>query len=102
MALSVSVPLRTYLGQRDQLSAAEQQRAGLTRQVQQLQARNAQLSDPVEVEAEARGRLGYVMPGQTPYVVEVTAPQAPAPPPPAPKTTTAPWYQRMWNSVTGH
>jgi cell division protein FtsB len=100
MALSVSVPLRTYLSQRAELAATEQQRADLTRQVEQLRQRNAQLSDPAQVEAEARSRLGYVRPGETPYVVQVPPP-APAPAPPAPKIDSSPWYQTVWNSLTG-
>lgn len=98
LALSVSVPLRTYLSQRAELSATEHQRAELNKQVQQLRARNTQLSDPAEVEAEARSRLGYVRPGETPYVVDVPPP--PAPPPPAPKAKDNPWYQQFWQSVT--
>jgi cell division protein FtsB len=99
LALSVSVPLRTYLSQRAELSAAEHQRAALNQQVQQLRARNAQLSDPAEVEAEARSRLGYVRPGETPYIVDVTPAPAP-PPPPAPNAKDTPWYQHVWQSLT--
>lgn len=99
LALSVSVPLRTYLSQRAEFAAAEQQRAALDQQVQQLKARNAQLSDPAEVEAEARSRLGYVRPGETPYIVEVP-PAPPPPPPPAPKAEDTPWYQRFWQFLT--
>jgi cell division protein FtsL len=98
MALSVSVPLRTYLSQRAELSAAERQRAALSQQVEQLRARNAQLSDPAEVEAEARSRLGYVRPGETPYIVQITPP--PPPPPPPSRADDAPWYERFWQSFT--
>ncbi|SFS55000.1 FtsB family cell division protein [Saccharopolyspora flava] len=100
MALSVAVPLRTYLSQRDELNAQEAQRAELEVQVRQLEQRKQELSDPEQVEAEARARLGYVRPGETPYIVEV--PQAPAPPPPrAPGDDGVPWYEEMWNSVLG-
>ncbi|MEB3366117.1 FtsB family cell division protein [Saccharopolyspora mangrovi] len=100
MALSVAVPLRTYLSQRDELAAQETQRAELEIQVRQLEQRKQELSDPAQVEAEARARLGYVRPGETPYIVEV--PQAPAPPPPlAPGDDGVPWYEEMWNSVLG-
>ncbi|MDI2031883.1 septum formation initiator family protein [Saccharopolyspora sp. TS4A08] len=100
MALSVAVPLRTYLSQRDELAAQETQRAELEVQVRQLEQRKQELSDPEQVEAEARARLGYVRPGETPYIVEV--PQAPAPPPPrAPGDDGVPWYEEMWNSVLG-
>lgn len=100
MALSVAVPLRTYLSQRDELAAQETQRVELEIQVRELEQRKQELSDPAQVEAEARARLGYVRPGETPYIVEV--PQAPAPPPPrAPGDDGVPWYEEMWNSVLG-
>jgi cell division protein FtsL len=82
MALSVSVPLRTYLSQRAELSAREQQRAELDQQVRELEQRKSELSDPARVEAEARTRLGYVRPGETPYIVEVPPPSAAPPPKP--------------------
>ncbi|MGW5642646.1 FtsB family cell division protein [Saccharopolyspora sp. NPDC003752] len=100
MALSVSVPLRTYLSQRNELAAQEQQQIELSRQVQELEQRKQELSDPAQLEAEARARLGYVRPGETPYIVEVPA----APPPPPPVTSSddgLPWYEELWNSVMG-
>ncbi|MER7010737.1 septum formation initiator family protein [Saccharopolyspora sp. NPDC000359] len=101
MALSVSVPLRTYLSQRAELEAQDQQRAALAQQVSELEKRKEELSDPAQLEAEARARLGYVRPGETPYIVEV--PTAPvAPPPPAESADDGlPWYEELWNSVTG-
>ncbi|MBB5153585.1 FtsB family cell division protein [Saccharopolyspora phatthalungensis] len=100
MALSVSVPLRTYLSQHAELAAQEQQQADLTRQVRELELRKQELSDPAQVEAEARARLGYVRPGETPYIVEVPAPAAP-PPPTASADDGVPWYENLWNSVMG-
>ncbi|RRO15494.1 septum formation initiator family protein [Saccharopolyspora rhizosphaerae] len=100
MALSVAVPLRTYLSQRDELAAQQAQQAELEVQVRQLEQRKQELSDPAQVEAEARARLGYVRPGETPYIVQV--PQAPAAPPPlAPGDDGVPWYEEIWNSVMG-
>jgi len=101
MALSVSVPLRTYLSQRSELAAQEAKRVELARQVEQLQDRKAQLSDPARVAAEARERLGYVRPGETPYIVEL--PQGPAAPPPAPAPAEdGAWYESLWKSLTGN
>src|SRR2546421_10562488 len=54
MALSVAVPLRTYLSQRAELAAQDQQQADLARQVRELEQRKQELSDPAQVEAEAR------------------------------------------------
>lgn len=102
LALSVAVPLRTYLAQRDDVQMQEQRQAELRAQVQALEERKAQLSDPAQVEAEARRRLRYVMPGETPYMVELpgdreggqTAPEKD-------KVKDESWYQLLWNAVSG-
>ncbi|MFR9730019.1 FtsB family cell division protein [Saccharopolyspora sp. MS10] len=101
MALSVSVPLRTYLTQRDELAAQEEQRTELTQQVRELELRKVQLSDPERVEAEARSRLGYVRPGETPYVVELPGQPMAPPTAPAPEEGGA-WYSDLWKSLTGN
>ena len=51
--------------------------------------------------AEARERLGYVRPGETPYIVELpdTSPEAPERPRPA--AGDVPWYEELWNSLLG-
>ncbi|MGH3437287.1 MAG: FtsB family cell division protein, partial [Sciscionella sp.] len=71
LALTVAVPLRTYLSQQSDIRGQLAQVQSLRRQVSRLQARKAQLSDPDQIEAEARLRLRYVMPGETPYVVQL-------------------------------
>jgi len=102
LALSVAVPLRTYLAQRAEVEIQEQRQAQLRGQVEQLEQRKAQLNDPAQVEAEARRRLRYVRPGETPYVVELPgdhdtngqgqpAQQSPQ---------QQPWYDKLWNDVT--
>ncbi|GAA2813153.1 hypothetical protein GCM10010470_55770 [Saccharopolyspora taberi] len=101
MALSVSVPLRTYLSQRDELATQEQRQVELAREVQDLRQRKAELSDPAHVEAEARARLGYVRPGETPYIVEVPAQPEAAPQPQEPPDDGRAWYEQLWDSVTG-
>ncbi|MGP4019770.1 FtsB family cell division protein [Saccharopolyspora sp. 5N708] len=101
MALSVSVPLRTYLSQRNELAAQQQQQTDLMRQVKELEQRKQELSDPAQVEAEARARLGYVRPGETPYIVEVPVPPVAPPPPDQSADAGLPWYEDLWNSVRG-
>ena len=103
LALSVAVPLRTYLGQRDDVATEEQRQADLRAQVEALEERKAQLDDPAQVEAEARRRLRYVMPGETPYMVELPddgggeAGDEPA----KGKAKDESWYQLLWNAVSG-
>jgi cell division protein FtsB len=103
LALSVAVPLRTYLGQRDDVAMEEQRAADLRAQVQALEERKAQLADPAQVEAEARRRLRYVMPGETPYMVELPGDSDNEGGGEAPKKGEAKgesWYQLLWNAVS--
>jgi cell division protein FtsB len=99
LALSIAVPLHTYLSQRDDLQAQLQQQQVLRAQQSQLQKREQQLSDPAQVEAEARTRPHFVMPGETPYVVQLPgSTQAPATHGTKKQPTTS-WYQTLWNSI---
>lgn len=102
LALSIAVPLRTYLGQRDDVALEEQRQAELRAQVEGLEERKAQLEDPAQVEAEARRRLRYVMPGETPYMVELPGDQGEetGEPPAKGKAKDESWYQLLWNAVS--
>ena len=96
LALSVVVPLRNYVSQRQELSAVTQRQEALTTEVAQLQAEQARLADPAEVEAQARSRLGYVLPGEVPYIVQLpSAPVGPA----AAHGGGAPWYRTLWRQM---
>lgn len=100
LALTVAVPLHNYVAQRQDLAAVSEQQQALEADVARLSADRARLSDPAEVEAQARARLHYVRPGETPYVV-----QFPAPPAPAVVDGQAeagvPWFHTLWDDVTG-
>lgn len=103
LAFSVAVPLRTYLTQRSEVAVQEQRQDALRKQVEQLERRQAELSDPTQIEAEARHRLRYVMPGETPYIVQLPGDRGeggekPAPPPPERGRA---WYEQLWSDVTG-
>jgi cell division protein FtsB len=103
LALSIAVPLRTYLSQRDELRdvGAEQQK--LRETVAALEQRKAQLQDPGYVEIEARKRLHWVRPGEVPYIVQLpgdesrnTESERPSGKPAAQRS----WYEELWESVT--
>ncbi|GGS14364.1 MULTISPECIES: FtsB family cell division protein [Actinokineospora] len=99
LALSVAVPLRTYLSQRSEVEIQEQRQAELRAQVDQLERRRAELADPEQIKAEARARLRFVMPGETPYMVEL-----PSEGQPDQERTPLPdqaWYQELWESMAG-
>lgn len=102
LALSVAVPLRTYLAQRDEVHIQEQRKAQLRAQVEELERRKALLNDPAQLEAEARTRLRYVRPGETPYIVEFPHNRAdeqtggPARRPAPPQS----WYEVLWEQAS--
>ncbi|GAB3509705.1 FtsB family cell division protein [Amycolatopsis cihanbeyliensis] len=102
LAFTIAVPLRTYLIQRSEVAVQEQRMAELEQEVARLEARKAELSDPAEVKAEARRRLRFVLPGETPYMVQLPEDERRARQPggeqqPPPKGT---WYERLWDSVS--
>src|SRR5213082_2281221 len=83
LAFTIAVPLRTYLSERTEVREQQAQQAQLQQQVAQLQGRKAELSDPAQIEAEARRRLRYVKPGETPYIVQLPEDKAADAAPPA-------------------
>ncbi len=71
-------PARQLIVQRERISALEARRSALRAENERLTDRASRLSDPSEVEAMARERLGLVRPGEKAYFVEPTeAPDAP-------------------------
>ncbi|ATE52440.1 septation ring formation regulator EzrA [Actinosynnema pretiosum] len=102
LALSIAVPLRTYLAQRDELRDVATSQQALREQVAQLEERRQQLDDPAVIAAEARRRLHYVRPGETPYVVQLPGdsgrPEQEERPASEPVPNKA-WYQQLWDSV---
>jgi cell division protein FtsB len=97
LALTVAVPLRNYVAQRQELAAVSEQQQVLAAEVARLEQERARLSDPAEIEAQARSRLGYVMPGEVPYVVQL--PVAPGPDPADAANAGVPWYRVLWREV---
>ncbi|GAB3134289.1 hypothetical protein GCM10027258_04870 [Amycolatopsis stemonae] len=103
LAFTIAVPLRTYLAQRTEIRDQQAQQAQLQQTVAQLQGRKAELSDPAQIEAEARRRLRYVKPGETPYIVQLPEDKAPdaAPQQGQQPAAAGSWYENLWNQVSG-
>lgn len=97
LALTVAVPLRNYVAQRQELAAVSDQQDALAAQVEQLTRDRARLSDPAEVAAQARSRLGYVQPGEVPYVVQL--PSGPDDGSADGGANGLPWYRNLWREV---
>ena len=69
LALSYASSLRIYLGQRHDLAVADQQIADRKAQIADLESELSRWDDPAYVKAQARARLGWVMPGEKGYRV---------------------------------
>ncbi len=101
LALTLAVPMRNYFTQRAEAARVAAERVELESDLARLQEKRAQQQDPAYIRAQARERLRLVMPGETPYLVQLPgayeAEQArrakPAPPP-------GPWYSELWKSVS--
>lgn len=99
LGMSLAVPLQNYLGQRADIAEARERREVLADQVAELQRRRELLRNPHHIEAQARERLRYVYPGDTPYVVQLPSTSTAAPEQAA--EPREPWYTRLWRSVAG-
>ncbi|MFC9893708.1 septum formation initiator family protein [Nocardia sp. NPDC127579] len=101
LALTLAVPMRTYFSQRAEAAELAQQRRELEDDLARLRDRRAQQQDQRYIISEARNRLRLVMPGETPYIVQVPGIEAPAPPPaPTKSKTPDPWYTELWETIS--
>jgi cell division protein FtsB len=102
LTLTIAGPVRTYFGQRTEMKQLEASEAQLREQISELEEQKAKLADPVFIAAQARERLGFVMPGETPYQVQL--------PPGATQPTVEtgdlaetksndPWYTSLWHTI---
>ena len=102
LAISLAYPLREYLAQRGDLADYRSQVAQQEQRVADLRDQRDRWGDPAYVEAQARQRLHYVMPGETSYVV-LEADKAPVTdgrvvPVPA-RAERSPWFTDLWRTV---
>ncbi|MFI5510489.1 septum formation initiator family protein [Mycobacterium sp. NPDC051804] len=102
LTLTIAGPVRTYFGQRTemkQLKATEEQ---LRAQIAELEQQKVKFADPVFIAAQARERLGFVMPGEIPYQVQLPPGSAvPTMPGVEPATVDPdqPWYTALWGTI---
>ena len=97
----LALPMREYLRQHSEISAAEAQRSEQQQRVDDLQRRVDQWSNDDYVRGQARERLHFLLPGEVGYVVigpnggtDELSEQAPKAEEPK-----GPWYGKLWNSV---
>jgi cell division protein FtsB len=104
LVLSVTVPLRNYLGQRAELAGVYEQEHILADKIAELERRRSLLADPQNVQTQARERLRYVFPGETPYVVQLPDQLSPGATAAGNSSIQAPtqlWYSQLWKSING-
>jgi hypothetical protein len=104
--VAIALPFKIWLSQRGDLESLNTQIQRVQSRVAQLNAQDQKWNDPAYIEAQARKRLHYVMPGESNRIVlgpkpshtqkEIaTAIAHPA----APPASGGPWYSQLWQSM---
>jgi cell division protein FtsB len=106
LAFAVVAPsVRAYMDQQAMLETLRGEANAAQIEVEDLEADVARWDDPAFVVAQARERLAYVFPGETPYrVVDPETVTGPADGSPAAERSPdalvgGAWYDRLWDSV---
>ena len=69
LTVSYGSSLKAYLQQRSQIADLKEQIAAREQSIGALEREKRRWEDPAFVQAQARERFGYLMPGETSYVV---------------------------------
>jgi cell division protein FtsB len=69
LTISYASSLKAYFQQRGQIDQLRSQIASSESSIHALESEKARWQDPAYVREQARARFGYLMPGQTSYVV---------------------------------
>ncbi len=93
-------PARQLWWQRERIATLEERRDALLAENDRLQREETRLSDPAEVEALARDRLGLVRPGERAYFIEGTGAPETQPKEVEPAESSPGWWSRAWNWLT--
>lgn len=102
LTLTIAGPVRTYFAQRTEMKQLAASEAALREQIADLEGQKARLADPVYIAAQARERLGFVMPGDIPYQVQLPQSAITQPAEPAPEQSARsgdPWYTALWHTI---
>jgi cell division protein FtsB len=102
LTLTIAGPVRTYFAQRTEMNQLAASQAALRRQIADLEQKKVKLGDPAYIAAQARERLGFVMPGDIPFQVQLPPTAAVSPQPGADAAKPAnnnPWYTSLWHTI---
>ena len=101
LAVSYAYPLRAWYDQHTRRNALEQEAAELRESIAGLETELELWDDPAYVQAQARERLNFVMPGEIGYVIvdETGTTQPVTTAEGIPVKAGGPWYSRLWASL---
>jgi cell division protein FtsB len=102
LTLTIAGPVRTYFAQRTEMNQLAASQTALRRQIADLEQKKGKLGDPAYIAAQARERLGFVMPGDIPFQVQLPPSAAVATQPGAETARPAnndPWYTSLWHTI---
>ncbi|CAJ1494792.1 septum formation initiator family protein [[Mycobacterium] kokjensenii] len=102
LTLTVAGPVRTFFAQHAEMKQQSELESTLHRQITDLQQQKANLDDPAHIRAQARQRLGFVMPGEIPYQVQLPGPVEVEAEPGAEALIAPsgdPWYTSLWHTI---
>src|SRR3954464_8435212 len=105
LTISYASSLKAYFQQHSQIQELRAQIASSESSIHELEGEKQRWQDPAYVKEQARARFGYLMPGQTSYVVigadgKPLSAQATLSDPRTAKTSTpTAWWTTEWRSV---
>ncbi len=105
LAVSYASSLRAYLQQKDEIDQAKTEIAQRSADIQSLEREKQRWQDPAYVQAQARERFGYLMPGEKSYVVldkdgkPIESQASLGDPQQVLHKETKAWWSREWESV---
>jgi TolA-binding protein len=105
LTISYASSLKAYFQQHSQIESLRAQIASSESSIHELESEKQRWQDPAYVKEQARARFGYLMPGQTSYVVigadgKPLAAQATLTDPRTSTTRTpTAWWTSEWRSV---
>jgi hypothetical protein len=105
LTISYASSLKAYFQQHQQIAQLQHQIAASEDSITRLEQEKARWNDPAYVKEQARARFGYLMPGQTSYVVigaggkPLAAQATLSDPRTSPTSTPTAWRTTEWKSV---
>ena len=101
LVAALAYPTRQFIAQRSQIAQQRAAAAQAQAQVDELRREKARWQDPAYVAAQARERLHYGYPGETPFisVAPTTGTGSAAAGTPAAAQAQQPWYDSLFQSL---